>query len=79
MDAGAVASNAILSDISVSAFADPSIYIDPTFALANEFSVVVSDGVPNPAPSPVPEPSSFILLMTGVLGLLNASRRLRRS
>ncbi len=47
------------SDGAASAFADPSIFIDPTFPNAHLYSLVLSDGVSNPAasqPSAVPEP-----------------------
>jgi hypothetical protein len=52
---------------SISAWADPHIYIDPTFAGADQFTLLISDGVGNSIASPVPGPtvgagaSSFVL------------------
>jgi hypothetical protein len=48
---------------SVLAWADPYIYIDPTFANGNQFSLLISDGVGNtPA---VPEPSTWAMMILG--------------
>jgi hypothetical protein len=47
---------------------DPFIFVDPSFSGARNYHVVVSDGLANVAPSPVPEPASIALLgMTLVL------------
>ncbi len=57
-----------------SATADPYIYVDPSFANAHLYSIVVSPGVGN-AP-PVPEPGMAWLLGAGLLSL--AWRRSKR-
>ena len=57
-----------------SAQVDPYIYIDPSFANADQYSIEVSAGVGN-SPPPVPEPSTLALLGTGALGLVGVARR----
>jgi hypothetical protein len=56
------------------AFADPYIFIDPTFPNASLYSIVVSPGVGNAAPAAVPEPATlwlwFVGTSVGALGLL---------
>jgi hypothetical protein len=60
------------------AFADPFIYIDPSFPNASLYSIVVSSGVGNVplAPAPVPEPASAVLFAMGVLCCAPAPRLL---
>jgi hypothetical protein len=53
--------------MSILAQADPFIYIDPTFALADQFSLVFSPGVGNV--SAVPEPSTWAMLLLGFGGV----------
>jgi hypothetical protein len=60
-------------DSSVSA--DPLIEIDPSFANAADYSIVLSPGVANAVESTVPEPSYFLLI--GVLAVLAGSIRRR--
>jgi hypothetical protein len=60
-----------------SAFADPSFEIDPSFPLADEFSIVLSPGIGNPVapPSSVPGPGSVVLLGTALSGFAACRRR----
>ena len=52
---------------SAAATVDPFFKIDPTFPLADEFSIVLSPGIGNPIPSErVPEPSSLTLFAAAV-------------
>lgn len=51
------------------AIVDPNISINPTFANANSYSLQFSAGVKNGSPVSVPEPSTFLLLGGGLLGL----------
>lgn len=55
------------------ALADPYIHVDPAFAYAGDYRIVVSAGVGN-AP-PVPEPSTLTLLGTGAMTVLALRRR----
>ncbi len=59
---------------SATASADPSFFIDPSFALAQDYSIILSPGIGNPAP--VPEPGEWALMLSGI-GLLGfiATRR----
>lgn len=49
---------------------DPYFYIDPSFANADQFKVVVSAGVPNSAP----EPASMVILGAGALALIRRKK-----
>jgi len=53
------------------AFADPFIRIDPTFANAGLYSIVVPDGVGN---APVPEPAETLLVLVGLTSLVSCLR-----
>lgn len=68
-----------LSNESARAFADPFIYVDPAFANASLYSIVVSPGVANVPLTPVPEPAAGVLLSIGTvaIGLLRRRSRLR--
>jgi hypothetical protein len=51
----------------VSAYADPSLQIDPAYALAHpEYGLVFSSNIPTSIASPVPEPGSWALLSAGL-------------
>ena len=50
-----------------SASADPFIFIDPSFATAGLYHIIVSPGVANAAP--VPEPATAVLIIMGGLAL----------
>jgi hypothetical protein len=54
-----------VSNESARAFADPYIYVDPAFANASLYSIVVSPGVANVPLSPVPEPTQAMLWLAG--------------
>jgi hypothetical protein len=57
---------------SASALIDPSIFIDPNFADAALYSIILSPGVGNPAPSippSAPEPMTLALVGVGLAGL----------
>jgi hypothetical protein len=53
-----------------SADADPYFYIDPTFPLASEFTLVISAGVGNSPLTGIPEPSTLAMLGAGALGFI---------
>ncbi len=64
-----------------SAFMDPMFSIDPSFLNADQFSIIVSDGIGNgngPVGGGVPEPSAWALMLVG-FGALGAMLRARRS
>jgi hypothetical protein len=48
------------------AFLDPYFYIDPTFANASDYSIIVSPGVGNFA---APEPSTWTMVLLGIASL----------
>jgi hypothetical protein len=62
------------------ASADPLITIDPSFADAAEYSIVVSPGVANALPPAmaVPEPSTWAMMLLGFAGLSLAGYRANR-
>lgn len=59
--------------IHFSAYVDPLIIIDPTFARASDFRVVFSEGI-----GPIPLPATAWLFGSGLLGLVGATRRNRK-
>jgi len=59
-----------------SAFADPFIFVDPSFLNASQYSVVLSPGVGNGLAAAAPEPATWALLLSG--GLLCGVGRLKR-
>jgi PEP-CTERM motif len=59
------------------ASADPFIFVDPSFANAETFSIAVSPGVGNGLASPVPEPGTFGLIGGSALALLFGNFRRR--
>jgi hypothetical protein len=54
---------------SISAWADPYIFIDPTYVGGNQFSLLVSDGVGNSPVGGVPEPSTWAMMILGFAGI----------
>ena len=60
------------------ATADPYIYIDPNFPDARLYSVVVSPGIGNAPPLPVPEPETIFLLGAGLLAVAARTSSKRR-
>ena len=86
MSANAGAGGTPLED-SATAFADPSIFLDPSFTHPGDYTLLLSDGIGNGLPggggtgggtSSVPEPASLALFGTGLLGLAMI-RRQRKS
>jgi|GEM_PF-6063402 len=62
------------------AFADPVIRIDPSFADANLYTVLLSEGAGNSwtsPPAPTPEPGTALLMGVGLLVVGAAARRKR--
>jgi hypothetical protein len=61
-----------------SAYLDPYIYIDQSFANASEYSIILSPWVGN-SPSVVPEPTTWTMMLIGLAGLgYGTFRRTRR-
>ena len=67
--------NCVQGLATASALADPYIYIDPTTPNASQYSIVVSQGIGNTPSGSTPEPSSLILLGSGLAGLGGVLRR----
>jgi hypothetical protein len=61
---------------SSTAFADPFLFIDPAFANAAQYSIVLSPGVGNGLPATVPEPAT--LGLTSLASVLLILKRWRR-
>ena len=62
---------------SASASADPRIYVDPSFANAGAYSIVLSDGVGNGI-APVPEPATLAMMLSGLAFVGYRSKMSRR-
>jgi hypothetical protein len=54
---------------SADAFLDPYIYVDPTFPNADQYSILLSPGIGNSLTAPVPEPSTWAMLLLGFSGI----------
>ncbi len=67
--------NCVQGLATASTLADPYIYIDPNTPNAWEYSIVVSDGIGNTPLGSTPEPSSLMLVGSGVVGLGAMMRR----
>ena len=50
-------------------YVDPYLAIDPSFADAGDFHLVISDGVGNSPPGSIPEPSTWAMMLVGFAGL----------
>jgi hypothetical protein len=61
------------------ASADPFFFVDPTFADAKDYSIVLSDGIGNGIASGVPEPSTWAMMILGFAGISVMTYRRRRS
>ena len=57
------------------AYADPYIYIDPNMPNAGQYGIAVSQGIGNVPLGATPEPSSLMLLGSGIAGLAGVFRR----
>jgi hypothetical protein len=68
--------NAVLGAATSSASADPLIEIDPSFANASDYSILLSAGVGN-ATNSIPEPGTSMLICCGGAFLLFARRYFR--
>jgi hypothetical protein len=66
---------------SASAIVDPYVTIDPSFPLADEFSLVFSPYIGNSlaAPAAVPEPSALVLMSSGIIAFAAARPNFRFS
>lgn len=66
--------NPFPNSLDASAFADPLIFVDPTFLGAGQYSIVLTDGVGNGIASTVPEPAAGWLAAAGLLALMGRVR-----
>jgi hypothetical protein len=62
--------NPFSNSLDASAFADPLIFVDPGFAGAGNYSIVLTSGVGNGIASSVPEPADGWLSAAGMLAIL---------
>lgn len=62
---------------SATAYATSWLYVDPTFANAGAYSIVLSDGVGNGMAAAVPEPETYALMLGGLGSLAWVARRRR--
>ena len=62
---------------SATAYAASWLYVDPTFANAGAYSIVLSDGVGNSMAAAVPEPETCVLMLAGLGALAWVARRRR--
>lgn len=67
--------NCLLGSGWATAYVDPYIYVDPTTPNAGLYSIAVSQGIGNAPLGSTPEPSSLMLLGSGVFGLAGLLRR----
>ena len=71
--------NPFPNSLDASAFADPLIFVDPGFAGASQYSIVLTSGVGNGIASTVPEPEEGWLAAAGMLMIagwrVSAARR----
>lgn len=63
---------------SQSGFIDPVVTIDPSFSLADEFTLVFSPGVGNTPAGTIPEPSGWQILLVGLAAAAGV-QRIRRA
>jgi hypothetical protein len=61
------------------AYVDPYVQIDPSFADAADYRLVISDGIGNSPPGPIPEPSTWAMMLLGFASFGYAGYRVRRA
>jgi len=74
-DTQEIASGGLYGSGSAFSYADPYIYVDPDTPNAGLYRIVVSSGIGNNPLGSTPEPSSLMLLGSGVTGLAGVLRR----